>query len=598
MKHFLTRCLGVIFTAMITNKKSDKEIANDKAEKIMNGVATWCSFYRANPHRFCEDYLNIHLKLFQKILIFMMMWYNYFIYIASRGQGKTFLIAIFCCVRCILYPETQICVAAKARSQSINVLEKITTILMPNSANLRLEIKDYSTKGQDAYIEFRNGSRIKVVTANDNARSNRSNIIIVDEYRMVDVDIINKVIRKFNTAPRQPKYLNKPEYAHLAERNKEFYLSSAWFRSHWSYEKLKAYAANMVDDTKRYFCCGLPYQLAIKENLLSAEQVADEMSESDFNELSWQMEMCCEWYGDDEGSLFTYDDISKNRKLKTAIYPPEIGKLLSDKRIKIPDLVFNERRILSLDIALLASTKHNNDASAIFINSALPNSNNQYIGNIIYTENHEGIHSQDLALIVRRLFEWYHCTDLVLDARGAGGAIYDILCREIFDPEYGVTYRALSCCNDKTFADRCLDKTAPKVIWTINATAQLNTDMTLLLREAFRQGRVNLLTSEFEAEEILQEYRGYSSLSVQNKVKLQMPYINTTLLIGELINLQSEVKGVNIKVKEKSGMRKDRFSSLEYNWYVCTLLEKNLNKPKSDSTFNVQSLFRKPTIAH
>lgn len=115
----------------------------------------------------------------------MMFWSNYLCYIASRGQGKTFLIAIFACCRCILYPDTQICVCAKARSQSINVLEKITTILMPNSANLRLEIKDYSTKGQDAYIEFRNGSRIKVVTANDNARSNRSCIIWLRQLEII-----------------------------------------------------------------------------------------------------------------------------------------------------------------------------------------------------------------------------------------------------------------------------------------------------------------------------------------------------------------------------------------------------------------------------
>ena len=54
--------------------------------------------------------------------------------------------------------------------------------------------------------------------------NNYLNIIIVDEFRMVDLDIINKVLRKFNTAPRQPKYLSKPEYAHLAERNKELYL--------------------------------------------------------------------------------------------------------------------------------------------------------------------------------------------------------------------------------------------------------------------------------------------------------------------------------------------------------------------------------------
>jgi hypothetical protein len=70
---------------------------------------------------------------------------------------------------------------------------------------------------------------------------------------MVDLDIINKVIRKFNTAPRQPKYLNNPKYSHLAERNKEFYLSSAWFKSHWSYSKLQAYFKNMTNDSKRYF---------------------------------------------------------------------------------------------------------------------------------------------------------------------------------------------------------------------------------------------------------------------------------------------------------------------------------------------------------
>lgn len=493
-------------------------------------------------------------------------------------------------MRCILYPKTQICIAAKARSQSINVLEKITTILMPNSSNLRLEIGDYSVKGQDAYIEFRNGSRIKVVTANENARSNRSNIIVVDEYRMVDPLIIDKVLRKFNTAPRHPDYLDKPEYAHLAERNKEIYLSSAWYKQSWAYDKLKAFATNLVDDAKKYFCCGLPYELSVKENLLSAEQVADEMSESDFNEVSWVMEMECEWYGSSENALFSYEDVAANRRLKTAVYPDYVTKNLADKRTKIPPLAPNEERVLSVDVALLASTKHDNDAAAIFINSALPNSQNKYVGNIIYTENHEGLHSNDLSLIIRRLFEQFHCTQLVLDTRGIGISIYDNLCRDMYDTEYGMTYRALSCCNDSVMAARCLDKEAPKVIWAINATAQLNNDMVLALREGFKQGRINLLVSEFDAEEILKDYRGYGSLTTEEKVALQLPYIHTTLLINELINLQSETKGVNIKVKEKSGMRKDRFSSLEYNWWVCTQLEQQYNKRISQPIFN-QTIF-------
>ena len=449
---------------------------------------------------------------------------------------------------------------------------------MPNSANLRNEIESYNVKGQDAYVAFKNGSRIKVVTANDGARSNRSNIIVVDEFRMVDLDIINKVLRKFNTAPRQPRYLSKPEYAHLAERNKELYLSSAWYKQHWSFEKLKAFATNLIDDTKRYFCCGLPYELAIKENLLSREQVEDEMSESDFSELSFQMEMECEWLGDDENALFTYDDIAKNRKLKVPVYPPKIAGLMADKHLKIPPLATNEERILSLDVALLASTKHDNDAASLFINSALPNKDNKYVGNIIYTDNYEGLHSEDLALIVRRLFEQFQCTQLVLDCRGVGVSIYDHLCRDMYDNELATTYRALSCCNDSVFAARCTDKNAPKVIWAINATSQLNNDMALALREGFRQNRINLLVSEFDAEEILAGFRGYNSLTAKQKVELQMPYIHTTLLINELINLQTETKGVNIKVKEKSGMRKDRFSSLEYNWWVCLQLEQQLQK--------------------
>ena len=45
---------------------------------------------------------------------------------------------------------------------------------------------------------------------------------------MVKLDTINTVLKRFLTAPRQPGYLNNPEYSHLLERNKEIYMSSAW----------------------------------------------------------------------------------------------------------------------------------------------------------------------------------------------------------------------------------------------------------------------------------------------------------------------------------------------------------------------------------
>ncbi len=41
----------------------------------------------------------------------------------------------------------------------------------------------------------------------------------------------------------------------------------------------------MINDENNYFICGLPYQFSIGGGLLSAEQMTNEMTEDDFNEI-------------------------------------------------------------------------------------------------------------------------------------------------------------------------------------------------------------------------------------------------------------------------------------------------------------------------
>lgn len=572
------------------NKKSLQDVYQEKSERMMEGIGYWASFYRKNPQRFVKEYLNMRLKLFQKILIYCMMNNYYFMYIASRGSGKTWLTSLYCVVRCILYPGTKICVASGFKSQSLEVIQKISEDFMKNyswgSENLRREISYISTSMNNAVCEFRNGSWIKIVTANDAARHNRANIIVVDEFRMVDINIINTVLRKFLTAPRTPGYLSKKEYEHLAERNSEIYMSSAWFKSHWSFDKLKAYFANMLDDTKRYFCCGLPYQLAIKEGLLSREQVEDEMSEADFDPTAFKMEMGAEWFGDTDGAFFKYEDISIRRKIKVPFLPLNVYR---GHNIKIPELATNEKRILSVDVALLASKRHDNDAAALIINSAIPNEHNEYINNIVYLETHEGLTTDELGVLVMRMFYMYNCTDLVLDCAGQGLGVYDAIIKDVYDAEYGVTYDAMTCINDKDMADRCKVKTANKVIWSIKANATFNTQAAFNLRAAFQNNKINLLISDFEAEEAVKKIRGYNSMSPKEQAQVKAPFLQTSFMINELINLEHEVKGTNVKIKERSGMRKDRFSSLEYNIYVSQELAIKL-KPKKQSSSSLADL--------
>lgn len=49
----------------------------------------WVSYWRKNPQRFAKEYLEMNLFLYQKILIFMIERTNTFMYIASRGQGRS-----------------------------------------------------------------------------------------------------------------------------------------------------------------------------------------------------------------------------------------------------------------------------------------------------------------------------------------------------------------------------------------------------------------------------------------------------------------------------------------------------------------------------
>ena len=566
------------------NNQTENEIKKGKSERVMNGVSVWASFYRANPHRFAHDYLGLTLDKFQEVILCMMFKFANLIYLASRGGGKSFLMAVFCCTYSILYPDSRICLASKTRKQATEIIDKIREILMPKSANLRLEILETQVNQANAFVSFKNGSRVVVVTATESARHNRATVLIVDEFRLVDKNTIDTVLRKFLTSQRHPAFLDKPEYKNYPkEKVKELYASSCWYESHWSYEHVRSYVVNMIRG-RSYFCCAMPYQLAILEGRLDKTKIEDEMSESTFSETTFMMEMECLFFGQSNGGLYSFDEIDKNRRRADPLFPKSSEYKLTDKRLQLPPKLPGEIRVVSADIALMSSSKYDNDATSIFVNQMLPMGNGKYISNIIYAQNDEGLRTDVQALRIRRIFEEYQGDYLVLDAKGLGLGVVDAIMGDMFDTENGVTYPALSCCNNEEIAKRCAVKDAPKKIYAVQGNPEFNSQCALGLREALKQGQVRLLVSEYDADELLGAIKGYTNLSAEEALAYRLPYIHTSLLINELVNLEYEAKNGVVRVKEKSGMRKDRYSSLSYNIFVAKLLEREMtlgNKRKS-----------------
>ena len=459
---------------------------------------------------------------------------------------------------------------------------------MPQSPFLRNEIASCNIGQNKAAIYFKNRSQIITRTSSENARSARANIVVIDEFRMVDKHVVDSVIREFLKAPRRPGYLNKPEYKHLKERNQEIYMSSAYYKSSQAQTKACSYTRDFLRDNKKYFICGLPYQVSIQSDLLMASQIEDQMNELDFDPISFSMEDECLFYGDTDGSLFKYDEINKRRKIRTALLPLKQYESGKADFVKPP---VDGRRVLSIDVALMASSKKaQNDASSIYINDVVKADMYSYHSNFVYGKNFEGLTTDELGIIIMRWFYHYKCTDIVLDTAGVGLGCYDFIIKDQYDSETGETYRALTACNNDEMAQRCKVQDALKVVWCVKASAAFNNEIAVLLRNGIQNGKINFLISELDADEPLKKViKGYDKLTLGETVELKAAYAQTTLAEYELVKLGYEVVGGNIKVKEKTGMRKDRYSSIAYSYQCACQLEKQLRPQYA----NVESMLDK-----
>lgn len=580
-------------------KRNRKKNGMNHADNFQSQMHIWVAYYRANPHRFAKEFLNIDLKIYQVILLWAMMHNHVFMFIGSRGIGKSFLSAVFLVTRCILYPDSKIVIAAGVKSQAINVLLKVEDELMPKSNLLQREISHVDTGLQKAAIKFQNGSIIRVVAATDSARSLRANIILVDEFRMVKKEIIDTVLKKFLTSPRHPEFMNKPEYKdYEGEENIEMYLSSAWYKHHWSYDEMMSFTKKMIQGAK-YFVSHLPYQIGIREKIYSKNRIFNEMTEENFNEISWMMEMEAKWYGESEKAYFKFKDLEANRKEPDAMYPQETLDLVEG--LSNPKKDKNELRLLGVDIAMLGGS--DNDASIYSVLQLKPSGKN-YERNLMYLEGLEGAHSESQAVRIRQMMDDFDIDYVVFDARGNGIGVLDSLMTHLFDEERGEKYEPITIINDEQYpryAERCKFQDAEKRIFIISATKELNMEIAGALSDSLKRGKINMLVKEQNAIEKLQRNRKlkYSLLDPRVKADLLIPFRQTEYLTHEMLNLET-VRDDNgtFKLVEQGKMRKDRYTSVSYANYYANILERENLRGDKKKAFDASqfAVFRKPKI--
>lgn len=571
--------------------------------KNTDHVYLWCTFFRRNLHRFAIEYLGIKLHLYQIIILYFLGISKFFVMIATRSSSKSFIISVYACCMCILYPNTQFVVASSTRGQAkLIVTEKIKNELMNMSPMLRREIEYIRDNQNEVIIKFRNGSRMRVIPAIETARGSRSTHLCREEFRMIKKIVDDSILSPFQIV-RPALYMTDDFYKDLQELREEptdIYISSSWLDNHEYMWDIAEQAFDGMLKGEPMCLLAFDESIVLKHGIKTKKQLKRERKKQD--PLTWRLEYLNERVKENTHAYFGYDLLAKNQRLKKAFYPQfsENAKIGKKNPHSIPKQN-GEIRVVACDMAFVENKK--NDNSIFSCMRLLPETvsyrtpdkkievNSGYRRQVPYMESVQGGDIVKQALKIRQLYEDFNADYIVLDIRNAGIAVYDLLAKIMYDEERDVEYAPLTCMNNDDLASRIKSAGAKPVIFAITASQKMNSDIAINFKNTLESGMIDFLVNFSTAsEEILPNITEYiQAIDVDKQIFFEKPYFETQEFVSETINLVYEKKEQTgaIVISEQGNNRKDRYTSVSYGNYFASLLEQDLLTEKSNYEYQV-----------
>jgi hypothetical protein len=564
----------------IFKKRQDMVLEKDISEEKEKQWMLWITFWRRNIFWFIIDVMGINLFPFQIIWIYLMQESPFFVGICSRTASKSFLVAVFTVARSILYPGLITIVAATTKEQSGRMISEKIQYLYDTSIICQTEIDKLVHNNNTYECVFFNKSRIKVVAANEGALGSRCNDLVIDEYVMLDKDIVDKILKPF-LFPRQVPYTKLPEYSKCIEPIRTYYISSAWYTTEWWYKTALNAAKGMIEGKGSGFFA-TDFQSSIRHNLKTVEQIEDEKRDN----AAFDMQ-----YGNIPGNSNedSYYQIGMfKRTIKKAFYPlRRIDYALKKNPFSIPRIE-NEIRIMGIDIATRKSKSNDNSVTCCI--RLLP-SKKGYERHMVYMESSHGANHSVQAQRIKDIWYDFNADYIAMDIANVGSSVYEDLGLPYYNEERGIQIPAFTVMEiaeiDQKVREELREKTLganPLAnIFPISGTASLNTDIHVAFRSSLQKKLWQFLVSDMEGEDFLientKEY--FDKNDEFSRVFLIHPYTQTGLFISEAISLKAQFINTNIKLTEGTG-RKDRYSAVSYANLLCSIFDKDLLRETPD----------------
>lgn len=416
-------------------------------------------------------------------------------------------------------------------------------------------MKDYVT------LKFRNGSILDVVLAGDAARGGRRHGGLIDEIRDGDEEAINSVVIPLvNVSRRLPNNTVNDK-----EVNQQVVCTtSAGTKTSFAYDRLIDTFENAIIDPEHAFMFGCDWRLPAMHGLIDKQYINKLKMSPSYNAESFATEYLSLWQGSSEEAWFSYEKLSKYRKIKNpethAINRPESEQFY----------------LISVDVGRISDQT----AVCVFrVNVVKGKFYSTLVNLIVLGRTPQTKPFTVQAVDLKRIINLYNPREVVIDTNGLGVGLADEMIKPQYD-EKGNILPAYGFINDDVYK-AIQPKDAPKILYGIKANGPLNSKIHGNCYSRLTGGLVRFLITEQQAKSALLATKTGQKMTVEQRVIRLMPHEMTTKLFEEMANLRLKRTGASLDIvleRINSRFPKDKYSSFSYGLWRIKELEEEYYK--------------------
>lgn len=469
-------------------------------------------------------------------------------------------------LRCTLFPNSHLFVTTGGKEQAAGILKEKVDELCKLVPGLRNEInweRGKTKSGKDNIeIIFKNGSKLDIMAARQSSRGKRATGGLMEECILIDQTLLNEIIIPTMNVDRR---LSDGTWHKEETVNKsQIYVTTAGWKSSFAYEKLIELVIKMVTEPDEAFVMGGTWRVPVLEGLLQKTFIDDLKLAGTYNDASFSREYESEWSGDAENAYFSSEKFDKYRVLLQ------------------PEYEFSGRSSKSAYYIIGVDVGRKGCSTEAAVIKVTPQAQGTALKSLVNIFTYDEEHFESQAINIKKLFFKFNARRLVIDGNGLGIGLIDYMVKAQIDPETGDILPDFGIENDeeKFYKKYKTQDTVENAIYIIKANAPINTEAHSYVQMQLTSGKIKFLIDENQAKTKLLGTKMGQAMDPEKRNEYLKPFVETSILREQLLNLIEDNEGVNIILKmvnRKIG--KDKFSAFEYALYYIKQ-EEDLRKKK------------------